>query len=216
MYNNVYLKTIIMFFSIMFVTGCSSGANIENNNKDVNENNPFKVETSTKKDKQNENKSLEKLILIQVKEKVKSEILELSVSSTYYENKMVFATFEFKTEGRAYTGLIYAQLNEETKKWIPGYMDVFSTDDTKALSVIKVSGKLIDQDRNFDAVLGNVVDDRIKEIYIEYPSNIINLLKIDEGQKTYLDVEIGRNIKPLSVTAKGNNGKIIIEYDMRK
>lgn len=160
------------------------------------------------------NHSLEKLFVNSLKKQYKDTISQVKITeSDNNDEHAAVVTFLCNHDNKKYSGILVAsKLGKESYELV--YLDIFEVFQNQKITINNISGEIYVNNvrRSFHIVSGYINDSEIDMIDVLYPGNEISGHSIKKDQKTYADIRIGSNEKPVSVIAVSGD-KIILQKD---
>lgn len=195
------IKALLLIISTLLLASCSFTQG--NNKSKLMNQNEFEV---------NDN-NLELLVINGLKQRKDLQVnrSDLYLDYPYYEDSAVFSTFYFQSDQDIKLGLVYAE-------WINGryeleFIDFYSVEEDNPFSVVDVVGSMKGGKRDFKVILGYIFKDSITEIRVEYNNNLVNSIKIDKNNRTFLDVVTGAIPTQKKIESRDAHDEIIFQYD---
>lgn len=186
-------KIYFILLLILLVTGCQKN-NIQKNNI-----NDYGI---TVKSSDLINKSVESLLLDNIKTQYKGEFQNITITEANNNDKnATFVTFLCDRDKTNYSGILVANYLDQKYELVD--LELFKVNSSEKITVNNIIGEMVTNSvkRRFHVVTGYINEPTIDMIFVKYPSNDISGHAIKKGQKTYTVINIGSEDNPESIIA---------------
>ena len=204
-YISILLFGFIGSYFIINMNGLSLNSDEKNISVDAIE--PNGLVSSTNSPIKSEN--LNEIVLKGLEELYSVKPTDLKITEVLNIEDSTFATFTFEKE--RYYGVLYSKKNQDM--YLMGDIDINKTFKSEKMNVSQLIGDTNEDVKRKYRIISGIINDEMDSVNILYPNGEFIIIKLDNNQKTFMNVNVGYDDPPVKIIGLLKDKEVFqIEY----